>query len=158
LFQQLFNPDQRLRGDPVEMRLYHFTALKYLESIRAKGLMPGEVALSASDRRENFAVWLTTDPEPDGHGLDRCGQPLTEREKIRKGVDLNEPAFWDNKREVRITLRIPSNDLRLRQWPTWARQNHVDQQWYQALATSGGSKHRTWWLYLGVIPPESSTR
>jgi hypothetical protein len=103
-------------------------------------------------------VWLTTDPEPDGHGLDRCGQPLTEREKIRKGVDLNEPAFWDNKREVRITLRIPSNDLRLRQWPTWARQNHVDQQWYQALATSGDSKHRTWWLYLGVIPPESSTR
>jgi hypothetical protein len=44
LFQQLFNPDQRLRGDPVEMRLYHFTALKYLESIRAKGLMPGEVS------------------------------------------------------------------------------------------------------------------
>jgi len=71
------------------MLLYHFMAIKSLESIRAKGLMRGEVAVSPSDRRENVAVWLTTDREPDGHGLDRSGQPLTYQGKDL-GVDPNK--------------------------------------------------------------------
>jgi hypothetical protein len=45
-----------VRGDPVEMLLYHFMAIKSLENIRAKGLMRGEVTVSPSDRRENVRL------------------------------------------------------------------------------------------------------
>jgi hypothetical protein len=136
------------------MLLYHFTSLEFLESIKAEGLKRREVAVSPDDRRLNVAVWLTTNREPMGHGLDRGGQPLTYEEKLRKEIDPNEPAFWTDKREVRITLRIPSNDPRLQHWPKWAKRNHVPNEWYKRLASAGGGKHKTWWLYLGVVSPK----
>jgi hypothetical protein len=41
------------------MLLYHFTPAKNLDSIKAIGITRGEVAVSPTDRRQDFAVWLT---------------------------------------------------------------------------------------------------
>jgi hypothetical protein len=48
------------------MMLYHFTALEYLDAIKAEGLTKGEVPVSATDLLN--AVWLTSDPSPRGTG------------------------------------------------------------------------------------------
>jgi hypothetical protein len=55
---------------------YHFTAKEYLDSICSFGLSKGDVPLSPMGKGLN-AVWLTTDPQPHGHGVDR-GSVLTE--------------------------------------------------------------------------------
>ena len=59
------------------MILYHFTAAEYLESILKDGLNRGDVPLSPTEGVNG--VWLTTDPNTEGHGL-TDGGPLTARE------------------------------------------------------------------------------
>jgi hypothetical protein len=114
-----------------EMILYHYTSKAYLPLIEIGGLEVGEVPLTPTKLRN--AVWLTTDSNPDGHGLD--GSCL-------------------NKRAVRITVRIPTHDRKLKHWPAWGRKR-LARWWYAALDEAGGGKSESWYLYFGTIPPSA---
>lgn len=63
------------------MIFYHFTSRKSVPSILAEGLNRGEAPLS--DTRVVQAVNLTTDPAPNGHGLDGGGRVVTAAEADR---------------------------------------------------------------------------
>jgi hypothetical protein len=137
------------------MILYHFTALEYLDAIKADGLTKGEVPVSPTDLLN--AVWLTTDPSPKGHGL-TDGRPLTEQERFveyqRRGFMPPEGARFPNNRAVRIAVLIPSSDRNLYHWPKWGRKR-IAPDWYKRMDRVGGGKSKTWWIYFGVIPPRS---
>jgi hypothetical protein len=132
------------------MLLYHFTAADYLDDIKEQGLTKGVVPLSSTDWLN--AVWLTTDCNPVGHGL-TDGREATCQEKILQGLDPAVPARFPDHRAVRITVRIPSSDRKLRHWPAWGKKR-LRPDWYRTLSRTGGGKEKTWWLYWGVIPPE----
>ena len=132
------------------MLLYHFTAKEYLPAIAAGGLTLGEVPLSPSKILN--AVWLTTDGMADGHGLSD-GRDLTDREKLNAGIPLTSNARFANKRALRLTVRIPRGDRNLVGWTAWGRRR-LAPDWFDRLSSTGGGKHRTWFLYWGVIPPE----
>lgn len=108
------------------MLLHHFTAFDYLVDIFAKGLSRGDVPTTQIDGKN--AVWLTSDPNPSGHGL------------------------YDLKRRIRMDFNIPSHDRHLHHWPKWAKRR-VDPDWYKTLDETGGGKSDTWWLYFGTLWP-----
>jgi hypothetical protein len=133
------------------MLLYHFTAREYLADIRHDGLCRGEVPLSPRECLN--AVWLTTDRDPSGHGLSD-GEELSYKEKVIMGVDPGVRFYFPDKRAIRITLKIKSTDRRLVHWPAWGKKR-LARGWYERLADTGDRKDRSWYLYWGVIPPES---
>ena len=111
------------------MILYHYTATEYLLSILENGIMIGDVPITLTGGFN--APWLTSDRDPGGHGLDSA---------------------WLDKRAVRITVKIPPNDLRLKWWPKFARKR-VEPSWYGTLDRTGGGKSQSWYVYRGIIPP-----
>jgi hypothetical protein len=133
------------------MILYHYTGAMFIDAIKAEGLTRGELAWSATEVTN--AVWLTTDLDPSGHGLGEAGHTLTLEEKRALGIDPSIELEVPNKRAVRITVKIPSTDPKLRYWPKWAR-GRIKPDWYATLDEVGGGKAHTWWIYLGRIPPE----
>jgi hypothetical protein len=130
------------------MILYHFTALEYLEPILAEGLTKGDVPMSQTEGRN--AVWFTTDPNPEGHGLSD-GRPMTEAERSAYsrafGVMPPPGARFPDKRRVRIQVVIPSTDRALKAWIPWARKR-LDPQWMATLTRLGGgqAKAKTWFI------------
>ena len=108
------------------MILCHYTANEYLLSILEIGITIGDVPLTPTGGFN--APWLTSDCDPSGHGLSSY------------------------KRAVRITVKIPPNDLRLKWWPKFARKR-VEPSWYDALDRAGGGKSESWYIYRGIIPP-----
>ena len=136
------------------MLLYHFTAIEYIEQIKAEGLTRGDVPTSQTEGVN--AVWLTSDRHPDGHGL-TDGHVLTadERNMMERmsGNRIPEGACFPNKRAYLITVKIPRGDRALVFWPKWARKK-LDADWYEALSRADGRKDRTWYLYFGTIPPD----
>jgi hypothetical protein len=137
------------------MLLYHFTALEYLDAIKAEGLIKGEVPVSPTELLN--AVWLTTDPSPKGHGL-IDGRLLTAQERFaeyqRCGFMPPAGARFPNKRAVRIAILIPSSDRNLYHWPKWGRKR-MTPDCYERMDRVGGGKSKTWWIYFGVILPRS---
>lgn len=116
------------------MRLYHFTSLGHLPVILATGgLWRGE--LPFGDGSNSFrATWLTSDPDPGGHGLDGSA------------VD---------KREVRITVVFPRGDRRAVPWLKGAHKTLHPDCIAQLVATGGGKrKAETWYVCPDQIPPE----
>ncbi|WP_426266931.1 hypothetical protein [Sphingomonas sp. LHG3443-2] len=106
------------------MLLYHFTAANRLDSIMAEGLTIGDVPVDGPTAPGQNAVWLTSSKEGGEHGL---GEPRemtdVERENIRKWKGIVPPAGsrWDDKREVRIAVKVASGDRSLRRFLPWAR-------------------------------------
>ena len=49
------------------MKFYHFTSVSYAETILSMGISRGHVKHGDGSIR-NSVVWLTTDPDADGHG------------------------------------------------------------------------------------------
>jgi hypothetical protein len=139
------------------MIFHHFTSAEFLDEIMAEGLRLGDVPLSATEACN--AVWLTTDRNPEGHGLSEAGM-LSEHEiqtiaKI-KGIPLSRmPRKLGtlNKRAVRITIKIPTTDRALFHWPRWGRKR-LDPDWYDTLNRTGSRKANSWWIYFGTIPPD----
>lgn len=140
------------------MILYHFTASSFLQSIREEGLTRGEVPLSS--RKTINGVWLTTDPNPEGHGLSDGGQlsPAEIRDmKARGFLAQNAPDIgisWSDKRSARITVRIPSTDRNLKRWTSWGRKR-LTPEWFEALSGTGGGhqKARSWYICFRAITP-----
>lgn len=66
------------------MILYHYTAYDLLDSILEEGLRFGDLPISPR-RRVNGVVWLTTDRNPDGHGLPEGGE-LSKEQKSHLGI------------------------------------------------------------------------
>ena len=138
------------------MLLYHFTSRDLVRSIRQNGLSRGVVHLSAKEQAN--AVWLTTDPGPNGHGLEWGGDFMSD-------LDRREAGFWSGKippvgarfpkeGSVRITVDLPTGDRDLHEWLPWARRR-LTQDWLAHLhPVAGGNlkKAKTWRLYFGVIP------
>jgi hypothetical protein len=136
------------------MILYYFACIEYLDSIKRNGLTRGDVPTKFKGPLfETNAVWFTTDPQPEGHGL---GEAKTLTEEDRRayfevfGILRHKGSRIPDKKAVRITVVIPSNDRRLVRWLNWGRK-HCEPGLYDALAK--GNLHTTWWLYLGTVSP-----
>ncbi len=137
------------------MLFYHFTSHEALESIMAGGLDRGEAPMS--DHRVAKAVNLTTDKDPDGHGLDFGGHVVDEAEAASyaaKGFNLPAGTVFVEKRAVRITVKLPSSDPNLKSWRSWSRKHceHGYAERLERAAGGNGRKAKTWWLYFGTIP------
>src|SRR5262249_26234750 len=142
--------------EPAIMVLYHFTCAEFLKSIMRHWLCRGDVRTKKiGPLYETNAVWLTTDPQPKGHGLGLPGA-LTEEDRLRHfeafGTMPPKGSRYPDKRAVRITVNIPKGDPRLQRWTRWARK-HCEPGVYDNLARADGSGHKTWWLYFGPIAP-----
>jgi len=137
--------------------LYHFTSRAHLPAIEQKGLAFGVVHVSASERRN--AVWLTTDPGANGHGLEAGGAFMSdaERREAREWSGVMPPpgARFPKNADVRISVELEPNDPHLHEWLPWARR-HLDPDWMAHLhpiASGTLKKAKTWRLYFGLIPP-----
>jgi hypothetical protein len=134
--------------------LYHFTARELLPAIMREGLRLGDVPTGMFSG-EN-AVWLTTLPNPSGHGLGSARELTDEDREFHRqwrGVLLPKGARYADKRAVRITIGELPEPRRLVRWSRWGRQR-VASHVYGALVRADGSKHGSWFLYWGVIPPD----
>ena len=103
---------------------------------------------------ETNAVWFTTEPQPEGHGLGEAGTFTEEMRRVhfeKFGILPPEGSRFANKKAVRITVVIPSSDRRLVRWLTWGHK-HCEPGFYDALAK--GNHHKTWWLYFGIVAPD----
>lgn len=115
------------------MRLYHFTSFGHLPVIiQSGGLYKGEVPIG-NGSTFSLATWLTSDPDPSGHGLD--GSAV-------------------NKREVRITVVFERRDRDLASWLKFAKKTRIDQRVVDEMSRTGGGKRKaeTWYIYPRLIP------
>jgi hypothetical protein len=135
------------------MILYHFTAVERIDAIMKEGLTRGDVPTSTRGGRNG--VWLTSDPEPVGHGVDEAAE-MTEEDRNFvlewRGILPPKGTKWQNKRAVRITVVVPTTDRKLVKWTTWGRR-HCEQGMYECLLKAGGSKYDTWYVYFGIVEP-----
>ena len=115
---------------------YHFTRKKYALVIFNEGLRKGDVPISPSTGFN--AVWLFSTPDPRYYSF------------------FNSPDLTDEKRGIRITLKLDSEqDPNLKKWTEVAREYKVDPHWYSMMNV--GEKHGsdlTSWLYRGKITPD----
>jgi hypothetical protein len=138
------------------MILYHFTAREYLDSIERDGLTKGDVPTGT--QKGMNAVWLTTSRDAAGHGLGNPGE-LTDGDRAAffqaYGRMPAQGLRFPDKRAVRITLKIKSNDRNLKKWMKWARKN-VEPRMLKGLHASVEKRQpKTWYLYFGTIPPSA---
>ena len=115
-----------------EALLYHFTFLRYLESIAAEGLKPkGDI------------VWLTADPRTF-YATDRHGRPLPP----------------SHAHDCRITVVIPSDDRRLVRWERVLRKRGGAERIEFFLRNPHLGRERAlntvldWYCCFGAVPPE----
>lgn len=139
------------------MLLYHFTAANRLDRILAEGLTRGDVPTNGPYAPGDNAVWFTDTASGEGHGLGELRQ-MTDAERLAmiewRGTAPAQGARWDDKREVRIKVRLPSSDRALRRFLPWARRR-FDHQWLETLVATGGGVRcaERWWLYFGEVRP-----
>ena len=134
--------------------LYHFTAVERLPVIMREGLRLGDVPTGQFTGRNG--VWLTIDPAPAGHGLGSASEMSDEdRQWVLKwrGVLPPEGTRWPDKSAVRIAVRGLPDTGRLVRWSRWGRRNCAPGM-YDGLVRAGGAKHRSWYVYFGIIPAE----
>ena len=138
------------------MLLYHFTSEAALRQIREGGLSRGAVTTSPATTLN--AVWLTTNPGPDGHGLESGGAVMTEAQREQawewSGVWPPPGARLPKEASVRITVDLDPTDRDLHEWLAWARRN-VSPETFAELHPVASPIHRkakSWRLYFGVIP------
>lgn len=135
------------------MIYFHFTSHFHLRTILTEGLTKGEVPMSATHCLN--AVWLTSDKSADGHGLSSGEEiTLTPMQKRMFGIadDVPDTLKTENKRAVRISVKVPRGDRHIEPWLHFARRR-LEPKWLDALHKTGGNKERTWFLYWGEIPP-----
>ena len=127
-----------LTHEDTTMRLYHFTSLGHLPVILATGgLWRGEVPIKDGIQSLR-GTWLTTDPDPKGHGLTGSSA---------------------NKREVRIAVDIDDASPDLHHWLSFTntRGGYLKPHLVRRLVRTGGGhvKADTWYVYSVQVPPEA---
>ncbi len=141
------------------MLLYHFTSRPCLRHILAGGLSCGRVPVSRAI--SSNAVWLTTDPGPNGHGLEAGGALMTDAHRQQAyewtGIRPLPGARHARDASIRISVDIDRADRNLHDWLPWAR-GHLPADWFAELhpiASPNWRKARTWRLYFGIIPVDA---
>lgn len=138
---------------------YHFTSIKWLESILADGAITttrsnlagptrAEVGKDAARHHhsrwtagtEPQVVWLSSTPEVDASYLGMID--IRGLRPVPLAAHL-VPAEY-RKTRVRITLELPDTDVKW--WPQWARWNKINERWYQAMAD--GNRNPKEWLLV----------
>jgi hypothetical protein len=113
--------------------LYHFTAREYLPAILTTGLNKGDVPTSATTGVNG--VWLTSLPNPRGHGLS-AGGVLSDGDRTMHFNLFGEMpppgSRYPNKLAVRITIGELPEPSRLVRWSRWGPKNCAP-GWYDSL-------------------------
>lgn len=123
------------------MRLYHFTAERFIGPIMAEGLTRGRVL-----RRV----------EPDGYSISmlRNKQWLTASDSWDQECLKGTGRLPYSRTEARLTIDIPPSHIdRVVKWLAVCKQ--MSREWREL--NRYGDPHN-WWLYLGVMPPGFITR
>lgn len=108
---------------------YHFTAERYVDSIKANGINKGDVPYAPS--------------------VGENAPSLTEDSTWQhQDWSLFSPA----KSEVRLTVSIPEYDPNLEWWPDYAIRKNMSTAWLNGLNKAGYYGGEEWWLYWGTIP------
>ena len=109
------------------MKLYHFTSQRHLHAIGRFGLTVGDVPTDIQRNEGRCGVWLTSDSNSRGHGLEGSAA---------------------DKSQFRLTVNVPENSLLVR-WVDWAAKNVTPTTVRLLHSTAGG--FATWYVYFGVI-------
>lgn len=138
-----------------KVALYHFTTLGNFKAIQREGLTRGRVELSHDPQEYVDAICLTDSSVPKGHGIDLGPATLTDSDRLgireRTGWLPPKGARFGDPTAVRITLQLERSDLALIRWYDFrsrvlpSRRKELER----------GCRVSTWWVYLGVIPPEN---
>jgi hypothetical protein len=113
------------------MKLYHFTSAAHLRGIYQHGLTVGDVITDFEKFEGKVAVWLTTSPTPEGHGLSNS---------------------LVDKTEFRLTVEVDEADYRLHRWRDWADEN-LDLMTQLQVHMADGWNSKSWYLLFGWVPP-----
>lgn len=129
------------------MILYHFTSRHHLPMIRLTGELsctesnigsPSRIQPPFGEHVGPDVVWLTSSPEPEGHGLEGA-----------KAVSGYGTAGDDvDKSEIRITVEIPDSDAE--HWPEFAVAHGIHPEWRRALEK--GHRAESWYVCRRPIP------
>ena len=162
------------------MKFYHFTSVSYAETILSMGISRGHVKHGDGSIR-NSVVWLTTDPDADGHGLTTGDKTLTARAmEYLTRVDGVAPknGIVMNKTRVRLTVEMSADTATLMPFVEYyARRGekpdeaklmglsaYVENPWRlpltrrRHLLKSTTTKEGTWWLSFAPITASEITR
>jgi hypothetical protein len=145
------------------MKLYHYTHEDALPSILAEGLTKGDIPVSPTTGRNG--VWFTTDPNPEGHGVYSGGTHCVVTAetawmyRLPDGtpVPVGTPLHFADKQKIRIRVEFETSKTPLLyKWLDLAKEAKIDRDWLRNLHAAAGDdpKPHTWWLWLGVMPPE----
>lgn len=114
------------------MKLFHFTSSNVLRPIAKHGLTVGDVPTDMRRFRAKVGVWLTSESEPDGHGL--------------------EGSRYDKTR-YRLTVELDESDPLLKRWSEWSRR-YATKETRKALHETAPNSD-AWFVYFGHIPPDA---
>jgi hypothetical protein len=127
------------------MKLYHFTASRFIPAIRRQGLKIGGIADFSLTPKGNIAlhrlidgyIWLTDDPN--------FNQDWENNNRAQRYLVKYSRTDW------RFTVVIPNEyEINLRRWQEFEANGEISALTYQLLNESGGGEN--WWLYKGKIP------
>ncbi|MDC6179729.1 hypothetical protein [Ralstonia solanacearum] len=162
------------------MKFYHFTSVSFAETILSKGISRGHVKHGDGSIR-NSVVWLTTDPDVDGHGLTTGRETMTASSieyltRVEGAAPKN--GIFMNKTRVRLTVDLPEDTATLMSFVEYyARRGekpdeakmmglsaYVENPWRlpltkrRQLMKTTATKEGTWWLSFVPISADEITR
>lgn len=158
------------------MRLYHYTSVSLCETILSDSLRQGQLWLPDGSLRRDVG-WLTTDPSPEGHGLLRGDEKLSDDSvRYMTLVQGFKPPNRRtlNKMQIRIGIDLdPNVEPTLMSFTEWCSRN-ADMKYAKRLGLSAvmdlkglsdheirqrmktcPSKESTWWLSFYPIQPSA---
>lgn len=155
---------------------YHYTCRNNIEGIFRSGLIfPGNVAVNPKEIKSDHAVCLTSDQNPNGHGLPDGREISLEQASKFKGFSKSgDNLFSIDFTKFRIKINIPDNDENLiylptllAAWPDFLKVMEMVAYYPCSQLKSPESilagmhllqtgvlqgKAHTWWYYRGEIP------
>lgn len=136
---------------------FHYTSRHHLGRILENGISRGKVQCTWQTTSD--AVWITLDGNPNRQTWDAGVERRMTADERRRLMALDriwipENSFWPNKREYRLTLRVPANDPHLIRYVDYAREHVCPSVDRRIRKTAPGCNPRDWHLYLGTIPTE----
>ncbi|MGV8898657.1 MAG: hypothetical protein ACOH2B_05335 [Burkholderiaceae bacterium] len=156
--------------------LYHYTCRNNIEGIFHKGFIcPGNAVVNSEEIRSNYAVCLTSDKNPIGHGLPDGREISHEQAANLKSFSKSDGRIFSlDFTKYRIKINVPDNDENLIYVPIFM---STRPDILKAMEIAGHypcidfndinstltccplfeergikGKSHTWWYYRGCIP------